>query len=83
MVLDTGAAVASFDYLLSVPRTSGVPHQHEQIGYVVPGEIDLVMEQIDTVRLGAGCSYYVAPNTQARHRDPHGYDPARLLYTCS
>lgn len=37
-------------------------HPHEQIGYVVSGEIDLMMEGRETERLAAGCSYYVAPN---------------------
>ncbi len=39
-------------------------HPHEQIGYVVSGEIDLVMDGMDTVRLRAGSSYYVAPNVK-------------------
>jgi quercetin dioxygenase-like cupin family protein len=39
-------------------------HPHEQIGYVVSGEIDLLMAGSETVRLGAGCSYYVAPNVE-------------------
>lgn len=37
-------------------------HPHEQIGYVVSGEIDLIMEGHETTRLSAGGSYYVAPN---------------------
>jgi Uncharacterized conserved protein, contains double-stranded beta-helix domain len=37
-------------------------HPHEQIGYVVSGEIDLIMEGHETTRLTAGGSYYVAPN---------------------
>ncbi len=37
-------------------------HPHEQIGYVVSGEIDLIMEGQETTRLTSGCSYYVAPN---------------------
>jgi len=39
-------------------------HPHEQIGYVVSGEIDLVTEGQKTTRLTAGCSYYVAPNVR-------------------
>ena len=39
-------------------------HPHEQIGYVVSGEIDLVMEGKGTVRLPAGSSYYVEPNVK-------------------
>ena len=37
-------------------------HPHEQIGYVVSGEIDLFMDGFETARLAAGGSYYVAPN---------------------
>jgi quercetin dioxygenase-like cupin family protein len=37
-------------------------HPHEQVGYVVSGEIDVVMEGREPVRLTAGGSYYVAPN---------------------
>jgi quercetin dioxygenase-like cupin family protein len=39
-------------------------HPHEQIGYVVSGEIDLVMDGKDTVRLAAGSSYYVEPHVK-------------------
>ena len=39
-------------------------HPHEQIGYVVSGEIDLVMDGKGTVRLPAGSSYYVEPNVK-------------------
>ena len=37
-------------------------HMHEQVGYVVSGEIDFVMEGHPTTRLHAGGSYYVPPN---------------------
>lgn len=39
-------------------------HPHEQVGYVVSGELDLLMEGHDDVRLGAGASYYVPPNVR-------------------
>jgi quercetin dioxygenase-like cupin family protein len=39
-------------------------HPHEQVGYVVAGEIDLLMHGFKTTRLTAGGSYYVAPNVQ-------------------
>src|SRR5215211_3305529 len=39
-------------------------HPHEQIGYVVSGTIDLIMDGCPTTRLTAGSSYYVAPNVQ-------------------
>lgn len=48
----------SFEAGISAPIHS---HPHEQIGYVVSGEIDLIMAG-QTTRLTAGCSYYVAPN---------------------
>jgi quercetin dioxygenase-like cupin family protein len=37
-------------------------HPHEQIGYVVSGEIQLFMAGLEDERLTAGCSYYVSPN---------------------
>lgn len=51
-------------------------HSHEQIGYVVSGSIDLIMDGQATVRLTAGSSYYVAPNVR------HGivtHEPTVLL----
>ena len=39
-------------------------HPHEQIGYVVAGEIDVILEGVDRTRLTAGGSYYVAPNVR-------------------
>jgi quercetin dioxygenase-like cupin family protein len=39
-------------------------HPHEQIGYVVSGAIDLIMEGQVARRLAAGSSYYVAPNVR-------------------
>ncbi len=51
----------TFDAGITAPVHS---HPHEQIGYVVSGEIDLMMEGKETTRLTAGCSYYVAPNVR-------------------
>jgi quercetin dioxygenase-like cupin family protein len=51
----------TFDAGLTAPIHS---HPHEQIGYVVSGELDLIMEGVETTRLTAGCSYYVAPNVR-------------------
>lgn len=51
-------------------------HLHEQIGYVVSGEIELFMEGRAAERLSADCSYYVPPNV------PHGVkvlEPTVLL----
>ena len=39
-------------------------HPHEQIGYVVSGEIDVFMEGAKPVRLQAGGSYYMPPNVK-------------------
>ena len=39
-------------------------HPHEQIGYVIVGELDLIMEGQETQRLSAGASYYVPPNVR-------------------
>ncbi|HWQ14309.1 MAG TPA: cupin domain-containing protein [Roseiflexaceae bacterium] len=50
-----------FDAGVSAPIHS---HPHEQIGYVVSGEIDLIMEGRETARLRAGCTYYVPPNVR-------------------
>lgn len=51
----------TFDAGISAPLHS---HPHEQIGYVVSGEIDLIMEGRETARLTTGGSYYVAPNVR-------------------
>jgi quercetin dioxygenase-like cupin family protein len=51
-------------------------HPHEQIGYVVSGTLDLLMESHAPTRLTAGSSYYVAPNVR------HGivtHEPTVLL----
>ena len=39
-------------------------HPHEQVGYIVSGELDFVMEGKETTRLRAGGSYYVPPNVK-------------------
>jgi quercetin dioxygenase-like cupin family protein len=51
----------TFDAGVTAPIHS---HPHEQVGYVVSGELDLIMEGSATTRLTAGCSYYVAPNVR-------------------
>ncbi len=38
-------------------------HPHEQIGYVVEGELDFLRDGHEPVRLYQGDSYYVPPNT--------------------
>jgi quercetin dioxygenase-like cupin family protein len=37
-------------------------HPHEQLGYVKSGEIELLMDGREPVRLAEGGSYYVPPN---------------------
>lgn len=39
-------------------------HPHEQIGYVVSGELDFIIEGQTPTRLRAGSSYYVLPNVK-------------------
>ncbi len=51
----------TFESGVSAPIHS---HPNEQVGYVVSGEIDIIMEGQDRRRLTAGGSYYVAPNVQ-------------------
>ncbi len=51
----------TFDAGVTAPVHS---HPHEQIGYVVSGEIDLIMEGHETARLVSECSYYVAPDVR-------------------
>ena len=51
----------SFEAGVSAPIHS---HPHEQVGYVVAGEIDLIMDGFERTRLTAGGSYYVAPNVK-------------------
>jgi quercetin dioxygenase-like cupin family protein len=51
----------TFDAGITAPMHS---HPHEQIGYVVSGELDLLMEDEPPRRLTAGATYYVAPNVR-------------------
>lgn len=39
-------------------------HPHEQVGYVVSGELTLIMEGHDDELLRPGSSYYVAPDVR-------------------
>ena len=56
-------------------------HPHAQVGYVVSGEIDFIMEGSPPVRLAAGGSYYVPPSMQPSHRDAYAYGVAGCLFT--
>jgi quercetin dioxygenase-like cupin family protein len=64
-VLSHGGSMMAVEFTfpagVSAPLHS---HPHEQIGYVVSGELDLVMDGVGTVRLTAGSSYYVPPNVR-------------------
>jgi quercetin dioxygenase-like cupin family protein len=51
-------------------------HPHEQVGYVVSGEIDLMMDGHAPARLAAGGSYYVPPNLKHNIKT---YAPSVLL----
>jgi quercetin dioxygenase-like cupin family protein len=62
-ILSYGGGIMLVQFTFEAGVTAPVhSHPHEQIGYVVRGEIDLIMEGIETTRLNDGCSYYVAPN---------------------
>ncbi len=64
-VLSYGGGMMLVQFTFDAGITAPVHcHPHEQIGYVVSGEIDLMMEGKETTRLTAGCSYYVAPNVR-------------------
>lgn len=59
-VLSYGDGLMAVQFTFPGPMSAPVhSHPHTQIGYVVSGSLDLIMEGKDTVRLGAGCSYYV------------------------
>lgn len=58
-----GLMLVQFNFDANVASWSH-SHAHEQVGYVVSGEIDLVMEGKPTTRLRAGGSYYVPPNVK-------------------
>jgi len=64
-VLSYGGGMMLVQFTFGAGVTAPIhSHPHEQIGYVVAGEIDLLMEGRATPRLTAGCSYYVAPHVR-------------------
>lgn len=76
-VLSYGGNLMMVQFSFAAGVTSAVhSHPHEQIGYVVSGDVDLVMEGGEVVRLGAGCTYYVPPDVK-HHIVTH--TPAILL----
>jgi quercetin dioxygenase-like cupin family protein len=64
-VLSYGGGMMLVQFTFEAGVTAPIhSHPHEQIGYVVSGELDLIMEGTEPTRLTAGCSYYVAPNVR-------------------
>ena len=64
-VLSYGGGMMLVEFTFE-PGVSAPIHSHpnEQVGYVVSGEIDLIMDGFERARLTAGGSYYVAPNVR-------------------
>ena len=58
-----GLMLVQFDFDADTASWSH-SHPHEQVGYVVSGEIDFVMEGKPAMRLRSGGSYYVPPNVK-------------------
>ncbi len=58
-----GMMLVQFTFAAGIAATPH-SHPHEQIGYVVSGEIDLLIDGQPPVRLPAGGSYYVPPNVR-------------------
>jgi len=64
-VLSYGEKLMLVQFTFEANATSWLhSHPHEQVGYVVSGEIDFNMEGHAPVRLKAGGSYYVPPNAK-------------------
>ncbi len=76
-VLSYGGKLMMVEFTFSAWVTSTLhSHPHEQVGYVVQGEIDFNMEGHATVRLAAGGSYYVPPNVKHNIKT---YSPTVLI----
>lgn len=66
-VLSHGGTMMVVEFRFAAGTVAPVHHHpHEQVGYVVSGELTLLMEGRDDVLLRAGSSYYVPPDV------PHG-----------
>jgi quercetin dioxygenase-like cupin family protein len=64
-ILSHGGKLMAVQFTFDAGVTSAWhSHPHEQIGYVISGEVDLVMEGQPTARLKAGSSYYVPGNVK-------------------
>jgi quercetin dioxygenase-like cupin family protein len=64
-VLSYGGGMMAVQFTFQAGVNSAAhSHPHEQIGYVVSGEIGFHMEGMEPVRLGPGGSYYVPSNVR-------------------
>ena len=64
-VLSYGGNMMVVQFTFDAGATSWLhSHPHEQVGYVVSGEIDFNLEGHAPVRLRAGGSYYVPPDVK-------------------
>jgi quercetin dioxygenase-like cupin family protein len=67
-VLSYGGALMAVEFRFPAGVHAPIhSHPHEQIGYLVSGELELLMEQageMTTTLLRAGASYYVPPNVR-------------------
>jgi quercetin dioxygenase-like cupin family protein len=64
-VLSYGGSLMAVEFRFEAGVSAAIhSHPHELIGFVVSGEIDVLMEGHDTVRLTQGSSYYVPPNVR-------------------
>jgi quercetin dioxygenase-like cupin family protein len=64
-VLSYGGHLMAVQFTFEAGQTSWLhSHPHEQVGYVVSGEIEVNLEGQAPMRLQAGSSYYVPPNVK-------------------
>jgi quercetin dioxygenase-like cupin family protein len=64
-VLSYGGTLMVVEFTFGAGAASWLhSHPHEQVGYVVSGEIDFNMEGRPPVRLAAGGTYYVPSNVK-------------------
>ena len=64
-ILSYGGNLMLVEFRFGAGVTSALhSHPHEQVGYVVSGEIDFIEEGKPPKRLVAGSSYYVSPNVK-------------------
>ncbi len=64
-ILSYGGNLMLIEFRFAAGVASAVhSHPHEQVGYVISGEIDFIAEGEPAKRLVAGGSYYVSPNVK-------------------